>query len=83
MAALDPAIGAEPHRHEKIAAEGLDQSKPLPRSNRLPSCVWIGPFGRRCTICSSSRKLCSTSRMRIQTRALTSPSSRTGTSNSS
>ena len=29
MAALDPAVSAEAHPHEKVAAKGLDQGKPL------------------------------------------------------
>ncbi len=83
MAALDLAIGAETNRYEQIAAERLDQGKPLARASLAELCALIGPFGKRCMICSISLRLCSTSRMRIQTRALTSPSSRTGTSNSS
>ena len=39
MAALDPAVGAEPHRHENIAAEGLYQSNSLPGSNRSELCL--------------------------------------------
>src|SRR5262249_51948277 len=45
--------------------------------------VWIEPSGRCRKICAIIARLCSTSRTRIQTRALTSPASSTGTSNSS
>src|SRR5262249_43145292 len=53
---------------------------PLPRALKPAA---IGPSGRRAMIWSISEKLCSTSRMRIQTRALTSPSDSTGTVKSS
>src|SRR3974390_217272 len=42
--------------------------------------VRTSPGGSESSNCSSIDRLCSTSRMRIQTRALTSPASRTGTS---
>ena len=83
MAALDPAVSAEAHPDEKVAAKGLDQGKPLAGAIRFAELSADRALGRRFTICSISLRLCSTSRMRIQTRALTSPSSRTGTSNSS
>ena len=83
MAALDPAVGRQPQPDEHVAAKALDQAEPFADFAGVRQLDPDRPVGRRFTICSISFRLCSTSRMRIQTRALTSPSSRTGTSNAS
>src|SRR5665811_35348 len=55
-----------------------------PKPSRLPAGlrpVQTGPRGSRSRICSINNRLWSTSRIRIQTRASTSPASSTGMSN--
>ena len=80
MAALDPAVFVEPQPDQHVAAEGFDQAEAFARPCRRRIAGWIGPPAGVPRICSISARLCSTSRMRIQTRALTSPASSTGTS---
>ena len=76
-------------RRRAAARPARRRETPRPAPNlriRLPPAARrVGATGRPAggQICSISPRLCSTSRMRIQTRALTSPSSSTGTSNSS
>ena len=82
MAARDAALTVELEPHQNVAAEGF--GKLLSPSQDSQSCrdrCFDRATGAAARICSISDRLCSTSRMRIQTRALTSPASSTGTSN--
>ena len=82
MATRDVAIRVDAHPREHVAAEALDQRETLAQFTGLDKLSPNRPVGSRSMICSMRLRLCSTSRMRIHTRALTSPSSRTGTSKS-
>ena len=55
-------------------------AREAPDDSYRPSVAAIEPSGSRSRICSTNDSDCSTSRTRIHTRALTSPSFRTGTS---
>ena len=71
-AAVDP----QPHQH--VAAERFGQRHALARAARRRSRCGRRPAASRSSICSISDRLWSISLMRIQTRALTSPSVSTG-----
>ena len=75
MAARDRAVGAEAQPDQHVAAEAFDQRQAFADfAGGRDIATAIGPSGRRARICSIRPRLCSISRMRIQTRALTSPS---------
>ena len=71
MAARDAAV-FDAQRSHHIAAETFGKAQSFAGA-AATSAVAIDPSGRRAMIWSISARLCSTSRMRIQTRALTSP----------
>ena len=65
---------------QNVAAKSFGQSRGPRRSAAANELVRIGPFGSRVQNLLDQRRLCSTSRIRTQTRALTSPAVKTGTS---
>ena len=77
VTARNPALAADPHPGEDIAAKGFDEAQPFPTLPASPGSA-VDPDrapGSRASSWPISERLCSTSRMRIHTRALTSPSS--------
>ncbi len=87
MAAVDAARGVDPQPDQHVAAKGLRQRQALAGAVRRDRGAQIAGgqgvqhlLDQRLSICSISDRLWSISLMRIQARALTSPSCSTGTS---